>query len=90
MTSTEQQDTEQEEFMEIAMAPCESRFEIVSLHSAVAGGHKLNELDYINISTIHTLYVDVQVLKLPPLPLQVYPSLPHIYTYFSSVYICTI
>ena len=54
ITSTEQQDTEQEGFMEIAMAPYESGFEIVSSHSAVTGGHKLNIISFLFIlNTLH-------------------------------------
>ena len=47
ITSTELQDTEQEGFMEIAMTPYESGFEIVSSHSAVAGGNKLNIVSFL-------------------------------------------
>jgi hypothetical protein len=47
ITSTEQQDTEQEGFLEIATASYESGFEIVPSHSAVAGGHKLNIISFL-------------------------------------------
>ena len=57
MTSTEQQDTEQEGFMEIAMAPYESGFEIVSSHSAVAGGNKLNIVSFLFTWTTCPQYI---------------------------------
>ena len=54
ITSTDQQDTEQEGFNEIAMAPYESGFEIVSSHSAVAGGNKLNIIFFsLTLTTLH-------------------------------------
>ena len=94
MTSTEQQDTDQEGFMEIAMAPYESGFEIVSSHSAVAGGNKLNIISFLlTLTTLHQyiyyLYsllwrADAETSAATSSGLHIFAS--HIYLLFISIH----